>query len=865
MERIRLPGKAPRRDSPSDDSPPRTPPSQTSRAQTIKQDPQTRPSLGDAFPDEMFNGADTANSSNESGDERDPHDLSLSPKHAARTSIVDNMLMSLDQFSAGTSVLDDYRLFHSVLEPDSYNRNSQDSTFPGRYRGHTFSSSLSSETDPAYNEGVSHYGIQTASGRRSNSSSNYPSSLRGTGSLRRYERGQAGGSSSLAYRTRKGSKSSVSSTLDFGPPLSRNRADSGSDGHSASIDYEGKTTPFPPFPEDDYKTMHDDELDAAPTPSVPAGPRKFQSPSPAEKPSSLNPQPSMTSTTSRKNSVRSSPHSNAPKRKPRPENIGTAAIGRTEPEVGLEPPPALGGSLDPPAPSPTISFNKPSFPPPPPEPNPPKERPSFFRRVFGSSKNSTPDDHSYPAQDHDSIKGGKQSSKNDTSVTNTLTRQVVNKKSSFFRRRKKSVVDSVPPPITLPPHLAQRALDTAKPKPSPVGSLRQVMNPYLADAVAPANRSSKEYHGREPSVDDTDPIRSASLASQKKRGNSVPPTSGSRSKLGANPTVSSGGLETSLPATSSGDEASTAKSIDVGGSPLSSPARGKDADADSPGSPTQNKLAPPPPPSISVPPTTLSPVVEDFPHKTSPYTESPAEAPEVPKPPKLSSPGEESVMSGKSNYFTASNTPVIEEFKSTEPSENKVEEGPEGVDRKGPTTADREQAQKLFDSQDEVVGNEPAAAWLGDPDRATIREAYMDLFDWSNMHILAGLRSLCGRLVLKGETQQVDRVLDAFSTRWCRCNPNHGFKAAGWLASPVDFYISNLCFRCGPYDLLLSSSVEHRPSSCRYRSEDDQTSIRSQHLANDSSGCGRCSTGRMRDQQQEPDIALFYGSTFEAC
>lgn len=97
----------------------------------------------------------------------------------------------------------------------------------------------------------------------------------------------------------------------------------------------------------------------------------------------------------------------------------------------------------------------------------------------------------------------------------------------------------------------------------------------------------------------------------------------------------------------------------------------------------------------------------------------------------------------------------------------------------GPTTADREQAQKLFDSQDEVVGNEPAAAWLGDPDRGIIREAYMDLFDWSNMHILAGLRSLCGRLILKGETQQIDRVLDAFSSRWCRCNPNHGFKAAG--------------------------------------------------------------------------------------
>src|SRR5204863_3919991 len=27
------------------------------------------------------------------------------------------------------------------------------------------------------------------------------------------------------------------------------------------------------------------------------------------------------------------------------------------------------------------------------------------------------------------------------------------------------------------------------------------------------------------------------------------------------------------------------------------------------------------------------------------------------------------------------------------------------------------------------------------------------------------------------ESQQVDRILDAFAKRWCECNPNHGFKA----------------------------------------------------------------------------------------
>jgi Sec7-like guanine-nucleotide exchange factor len=38
---------------------------------------------------------------------------------------------------------------------------------------------------------------------------------------------------------------------------------------------------------------------------------------------------------------------------------------------------------------------------------------------------------------------------------------------------------------------------------------------------------------------------------------------------------------------------------------------------------------------------------------------------------------------------------------------------------------------------------------------------------------------LCERLVLRGETQQVDRIMVAFSHRWCEDNPNHGFKTSG--------------------------------------------------------------------------------------
>ncbi|KMU79828.1 guanine nucleotide exchange factor [Coccidioides immitis RMSCC 3703] len=123
-----------------------------------------------------------------------------------------------------------------------------------------------------------------------------------------------------------------------------------------------------------------------------------------------------------------------------------------------------------------------------------------------------------------------------------------------------------------------------------------------------------------------------------------------------------------------------------------------------------------------------------------------------------------------STYQTALNTPLM----------MRVRDGrmrPTLAPAGSPSAADRDQAQKLYDSVEDGQKAELTATWLGNPDRAGVRKAYLDLFDWSGMDILAAMRSLCSKMALKGETQQVDRVLDAFSSRWCECNPNHGFKA----------------------------------------------------------------------------------------
>ena len=103
---------------------------------------------------------------------------------------------------------------------------------------------------------------------------------------------------------------------------------------------------------------------------------------------------------------------------------------------------------------------------------------------------------------------------------------------------------------------------------------------------------------------------------------------------------------------------------------------------------------------------------------------------------------------------------------------------------------DQEQALKIFENRDETLDPGEVSAWLGDAGdgRERVRMAYMNLFDWTSVDILSALRGLCARIALKGETQQVDRMLDAFSKRWCECNSNHGFRSSGELACRGDVF-----------------------------------------------------------------------------
>ncbi|RKF56832.1 putative sec7 domain-containing protein [Erysiphe neolycopersici] len=111
-------------------------------------------------------------------------------------------------------------------------------------------------------------------------------------------------------------------------------------------------------------------------------------------------------------------------------------------------------------------------------------------------------------------------------------------------------------------------------------------------------------------------------------------------------------------------------------------------------------------------------------------------------------------------------------------------------------------AREIFEGNENSVSKDKAAVWLGKEgiNHTRVLEFYFRLYDFRHLNILVALRKLCGRLVLKAESQQIDRILVAFSKRWCECNPLHGFKeidvihtvAYSLLLLNTDLYIANI-------------------------------------------------------------------------
>lgn len=893
-------------------SPPRTPPYRIrARGQRASKAQANQPTPRETYMNGLKDGAHARGGGEEHRNERISHDLSFSDN--ARHSVVDHMLLSLNP--------DQPKLFSTPPQSNTVASSSRFTSPKGsRRRGHTQSSSLN--TDYAYpsDDSPLRSSGHITRGRRSNSSSNFQSALGRIDSIQggedmsdrtraatfQAQRAFAGerAAASTMRKSRKSSKSSGSSSVDFGH-LIQPRWQSTRARRSTSFDRNSRgADDLPPSTSNNSSMWQSvsspipyDNLDAAPTPTVPAGPRSRDRspgfpPQPAHAPPTIprkNSNRSSKSHNNRRNkggewirdtsAVTGDDHQDTKRDSQQIPSIPAFIISRNSSPVRTRlDTPTMGAKQ-----SSGIQVQ-----------DQPKERPGFFRRVFGSSRNaslSPTDSRSTQVQSsRDSVRAD---SRNGFSSPHKLSKPPPNdnaahppketgtpilakKPSSFFRRRKRSISENNASPF-VPLHLQPHFKADPSPAPtdqeidtSPASSLREVMNPYLSSVVPSQSRrdgltqARANYSSVEATTTMTPTSRpttikrvlssqesvlgnnSSSTRSPPKHANSLPRDSPrSRAKLStkdistssqpkppsqdALPDPNSSEIDNKMvnssdrikpshvdatvfsqaPGTevASVDEKPNLVATSKSAGKTSFPQRSMDATKPSeipsqtPQESTLPKSSPAPAPAIpvkNVTPKDWLPAARSTPSKKNqPLPNSSGKSNRVWLEPATSQedlrtlsdldlPLQGAQVSPVSDYHSASSSLAAtkaddSKVNSEIPTDIIIDEPVPDKDAAIPSAHDRVQAKQIFEGDETFVTKAKAAAWLGEgePDRARTRCAYMELFDWQNLNILASLRDFCGRLLLKGETQQVDRILDAFSARWCVCNPNHGFKAKG--------------------------------------------------------------------------------------
>ena len=890
------------------DSPPRTPPSHKIRTRS------KRASKAHATPRETYLNGLTDGDNARGGDEpmrneRISHDLSLTDN--TRYSVVDNMLLSLNP--------DQPTSFSTPPDSRSFPTNSRFSPPRSSHRrGHTQSSLATDYTFPPDDSPLRSSG-QLSRSHRSNNSSVYQSPLGRIDSIHGEEdhpdlikarnnqatRGNFDEKSSdmrTLRKSRKSSKSSGASSVDFGHIMGQPRWQSSMERRSSSFDHKhnrgtrsSSSVPVvdSPIVHSISQPLHGDLSDAAPTPTVPVGPRSRISPVFPPQPVHAPPQ---TPTTYGKNGNKASKYHYS--RKNKGEELsresatmpGADILDDRHESQDIPSVPAFIISRNPsPTRNPQESAVRHKHTSAPQATISSKERPGFFRRVFGTSRNmlyNNPDTRSHqPQSSGNSVRADVQGvfvpphklTKSAPAEDNThppkenLPPALAKKSSSFFKRRKKSISEHNPI-LTVPVHLQPRP----RPDPmvattdkgiesSPVSSLREVMNMYLGNSVTSQPRSDEQHSEARPghknviSASTLDrnkaavrPTTSGAIESQltndgsglsgtshdKEASFMVGNGSGSGSGTGNGTKLKADDIlvqpQNSFLHDASSTETRTPRSTDNGETslpifalphqaPTSNPSDMPSSEGKLKIHTTSVDLADDPlqqSTEISAKPRTLSSRSGNISissanglnsTRSKPSQASPQTTPTSKRSPpsniyckprtwldpedeledrlrkleRLDIPVDASPLSPESIYLSAASTlpnPGTKELgHDPNPSGTTHDSTHHNADETEPTKDDHILAKRIFEGDESLVPKAKAAAWLGEADsgRSRVRRAYMELFNWQNLNILAALRVFCGQLLLKGETQQVDRLLDAFSSRWCICNPDHGFKATG--------------------------------------------------------------------------------------
>ncbi|KAI9654706.1 MAG: hypothetical protein M1831_005293 [Alyxoria varia] len=455
-----------------------------------------------------------------------------------------------------------------------------------------------------------------------------------------------------------------------------------------------------------------------------------------------------------------------------------------------------------------------------------KERPGFFKRMFSNTKTRSGQSDQAPQlpplevvskrEAKGDVSSGEPAHQDSSPASKKQPERTLNKKSSFWRRRRKTLTEAPPPiPAQEPSTAASHAQTSQVPQGTRPSSLQNAMDPFLADAQKNAEKffdtveQQPHYQGSSKNSPSTTVVASFEPVSDKKP--SI--TSNTPVEARAEPMAESGGMAKDLPLESPTIRvAQDTRTIPPGERSPINPNRPSRAfptgyTVDLKTQDPQRRKA------------SLAPQDAETASRASSIPDSTTSTPNATLAP-AKDPRTEDLLLGKErskgdsrspsrvNISSTSSTSDRADF--TSPSKLELTDQPptlgsrtisappnvevpaQGIPKSPGSDSQmnenenplevQQRARNIFEGPNDDQGkNSQVATELGrkGPLGDRLRSEYMEFFDFTGLNILLALRDLCARLPLKGESQEVDRILGSFSNRWCQSNPNHGFKSQG--------------------------------------------------------------------------------------